>query len=113
MKLKNYIQDLINKGDIEVDIAKPGNSNDKLKMYQAPFPKHGKYKAPSSNAINYDYTNYVSGFDSFVVHIEPFDNSVNIIIVKGVDPSPTTHKPRVTIQGIPLCNPQVDPPKKK
>lgn len=33
MKLKIYIQDLIDRGEIEVANAKPGNNNDKLKMY--------------------------------------------------------------------------------
>lgn len=59
MKLKNYIQELIDKGDTEVDVAKLGNSNDKLKMYQDTFPKHGKDKASSSNNVNYEYTNYM------------------------------------------------------
>lgn len=66
MKLKNYIQDLLNKGDIEVTIAKPGNLNHKLKMYQDPFPKHGKDKASSSHEAHYDYINYVSNFYSLV-----------------------------------------------
>lgn len=33
MKLYNYIQDLIDKGDIEVDVMEPHNSNNKIKMY--------------------------------------------------------------------------------
>lgn len=51
MKLKNYIQDLIDKGDVKVATAKLENSNVKLKMYQDPFPKHGKDKASSSHKV--------------------------------------------------------------
>lgn len=101
MKLKNYIQDLIDKGDIEVATTKPGNSNDKLKMYQDPFPKHSKEKASSSHEVHYDYTNYIFGFDSLLGRIEPFDTHVNTIIIQGVYPPPTSHRPRATIQDVP------------
>lgn len=33
MKLKIYIQDLIDRGEIEIANAKPSNNNDKLKIY--------------------------------------------------------------------------------
>lgn len=102
MKLKNYIQDLIDKGDIEVDISKPSNSNNKLKMYQDPCPKHGKYKASSSHVVIYDYTNYISDFDSLVVHIEPVNTHVNTITIQGVNPPFASHRPRITIQGVDL-----------
>lgn len=100
MKLNNYIKDLTNKGDIEVTIAKPGNSNDKLKMYQDPFPKHGKYKASSSHEVRYDYGNYVSVFESLVGRIVPIDTHVNTITIQGVDPPLAPDRPRFIIQGV-------------
>lgn len=81
MKPKNYIPNIIYKGDIEVVGAKLGNTNDKLKMYEDPFPKHGKDKASSSHTVNYDYTNYVSGFDSLVGRTQPTDTHVNTITI--------------------------------
>lgn len=52
MKLKSYNQDLIGKGDVEVVVARTNNSNDKIKMYQDPFLKHGKDKGSSSHSIS-------------------------------------------------------------
>lgn len=101
MKIKNYIQDLVDKGDIEVATSKPSNSNGKIKMCQDPFPKHGKHKASSSHEVHYDCTNYVSNFDSLVGCIEPIDTHINTITIQGVNPSPTSHRHKVTIQHAP------------
>lgn len=101
MKLKIYIQDLIDRGEIEVANAKPSNNNDKLKMYQEPFPKHDKGKGSSSNTVNYDYTNHITSFDSLVGRIEPADNHVNVITIQGVNPPLSQNRPnpsRIVIQ---------------
>lgn len=97
MKLKNYIQDLIDKGEVEVVFAKLNNSNNKLKMYQEPFPRHGKNKGSSSHSVPYDYTNNITGFDSLVGRIEPADIHVNTITIEGVDPASKPYRPKVTI----------------
>lgn len=102
MKLKIYIQDLIDRGEIEVANAKPGNNNGKLKMYQEPFLKNDKGKGLSSSTVNYDYTNHIASFDSLVGRIEPTDIHVNVITVQGANPLPSQSRPnpaRIVIQG--------------
>lgn len=103
MKLKIYIQDLIDRGEIEVANAKPGNNNDKLKMYQEPFPKNDKGKGSSSNAMGYDCANHVTSFNFLVSRIEPADNYVNVITIQGVNPPSSQSRPnpaRIVIQGV-------------
>lgn len=80
MRLKNYIQDLIDKGDIEI-ATKNTNANDKLKMYQDPFPKYRKDKGLPSHRVSYDYTNNIKGFDSLIGRIEPPEHIVNTITI--------------------------------
>lgn len=54
-KLKNVIQDIINKGDIEVD---GHTSNEKHVMFKEPFPKHDKGKSKANNQANYAKMSY-------------------------------------------------------
>lgn len=102
MKLKIYIQDLIDRGEIEVANSKLGNNNDKLKMYQESFPKNDKGKGSSSNIVNYDYTNHIMSFDFLGGRIDLADNHVNVITIQGANPPPFQSRPnpaKIVIQG--------------
>lgn len=41
-EVKGYIQDLIHKGDVEVERTNSNTSIDKLKIYKYPLPKNNK-----------------------------------------------------------------------
>lgn len=70
-------------------------------MYQEPFPKHDKGKGSSSSIVNYDYTNHITSFDFLVGRIEPIDNQVNIITIRGTNLPPSQSIPRIIVQGDP------------
>lgn len=78
--MKNITQDLIDKGDIEVD---GHNSNEGHTMFKEPFPKHDKGKAKVDNQANYAKMSY--DYDSTVNHIS-MDNHVSTIIIKDKSP---------------------------
>ena len=72
IKLKVFIQNLVDDGEIEVE-GGPTSKNAKLKIFQKPYPNHNNDRnntnntnqASTSNAVPYDYsTNHISGFDS-------------------------------------------------
>ena len=86
MKLKVFIQNLVDDGEIEVE-GGPPSKNDKLKIFQNPFPDHNNdnnnngnnntnniNRASTSNALHYDYsTNHMLGFDSLCGKIKTND----------------------------------------
>lgn len=78
-RLKNIIQDLIDKGKLVVD---GHTSNEENVMFREPFPKHDKGKASKiENNVNYTTASY----DYIVNHIS-MDNHVSTIIIKGKTP---------------------------
>jgi hypothetical protein len=126
MKFKNYVQDLIDSGKIEVE-GHNQSSNSKLKIYSTPFPNHNQsnqndhninaVSTSNNNTTPYDYStnsimgfdslcgnldiNDTCGFDSLCGHIEESDNSINTLTLKGADCNATTRRARVTVQAAP------------
>ena len=81
IKLKNFIQNLVDNGEIEVE-GGPTSKNAKLKIFQKPFPDHNNRnnntnntnQASTSNVVPYDYsTNHISGFDSLCGKVDTND----------------------------------------
>ena len=48
MRLKNYIQDLIDRGDIELEGEESTSRNQNLRIYKDPFPKHDRTPPPTN-----------------------------------------------------------------
>lgn len=94
-KLRNIIQDLIDRGDIEVD---GHTSNQEHEILKEPFPKHdkGKYKAIDSQA---NYTKASYDYDSTINCIS-MDDYVSTITIKDKAPKNTTQRPKVILKGI-------------
>ncbi|GLJ28438.1 hypothetical protein SUGI_0559540 [Cryptomeria japonica] len=93
--LKNIIQDLIDRGDIEIE---GHSSNQEHDMFKEAFPKSGKGK---TKAID-EHTNYTRAsynYDSTVNHIS-MDNYVSTIIIKDKMPKNSTQRPKVILKGI-------------
>jgi len=122
IKLKVFIQNLVNDGEIEVE-GGPPSKNAKLNIFQKPFPDHNNdnnnyrnnvNQASTSNALHYDYsTNHISGFDSLCgkvetndicgfdsMHgrIEEVDTHVNTLVLQADDCDATTWWGRITLQ---------------
>jgi len=57
MKLNNYIQDLINRGDIELEGAVSTSKNKHLGIYKDPFPKHDKIHPQKNKGQNHQTNN--------------------------------------------------------
>lgn len=98
IKLKVFIQNLVDDGEIEVE-GGPTSKNAKLKIFQKPFPDHNNgnnntnnvNQASTSNAVPYDYsTNNILGFDSLCGHIEEVDTHVNTLVLQAADCDVTT-----------------------
>lgn len=92
-RLKNNIQDLIDRGDIEIE---GHSSNQEHEMFKEPLPKHDKGKA---KAID-DQTNYTRAtynYDSTINHIS-MDNYVSTIIIKDKNPENSTQRPKIVLK---------------
>ena len=114
IKLKIFIQNLIDDGEIEVERG-PSSKNAKLKIFQKPFPDHNNEnnnnvnnvnRASTSNTLYFDYsTNHISGFDSLCGKIESNDicgfdsmchcieeinTHVNTLVLQAIDCGATT-----------------------
>lgn len=77
MRLKNIIQDMINRGDLTVDGLKTNDDHDAFKI---PLPNYNKGGPSSSNdtegaRINHLYNNTIN-------HILTDDNQINFIKIK-------------------------------
>ncbi|GLJ07896.1 hypothetical protein SUGI_0076310 [Cryptomeria japonica] len=94
-QLKNIIQDLIDRGDIEIE---GHSSNQEHKMFKEPFPKHDKGKSKATD----DQTNYTRAsynYDSTINHIS-MDNYVSTIIIKDKMLENSTQRPKIILKGI-------------
>lgn len=94
-QLKNIIQDLIDRGDIEIE---GHSSNQEHEMFKEPFPKHDNGKAKAT----YEHTNYTRAsynYDSTVNHIS-MDNYVSTIIIKDKTPENYVQRPKIVLKGI-------------
>jgi hypothetical protein len=116
MKLKHYIQDLIDRKEIEVDSSAQSSPNANLKIYQNAFPKHTSGTGPGNptqsseqgkgkqaeNADRKDYTNAYINYDNLIGCISQVQSSINVIHVKGVDTqcAITTRRGRITVAGV-------------
>ncbi len=118
IKLKIFIQNLVDDGEIEVE-GGPSSKNAKLKIFQKLFPNHNndnnkngnnntknENQASRSNALLYDYsinhilgfdslcgkieTNDICGFDTMCGRIEEVATHVNNLVLKVVDCDVTT-----------------------
>lgn len=83
-RLKDVIQDLIDKGKIEVY---GHTSNKEHAMFKKPFPKHDNGKDKIDNQANYTKMSY--DYDSTINHIW-VDNYVSTIIIKDKTPEGST-----------------------
>ena len=121
IKLKVFIQNLVDDGEIDVE-GGPPSKNAKQKIFQKFFPDHKNGNnntnnvnwASTSNMLNYDYsTNHILGFDSFCGkiekhnicgfdfmcgYIEEVNTHVNTLILQVVDYGATTQWGRITLQ---------------
>ncbi|GLJ20143.1 hypothetical protein SUGI_0365630 [Cryptomeria japonica] len=94
-RLKNIIQDLIDRGDIEIE---GHSSNQEHEMFKEPFPKHDKGKAKATD----DQTNYIRAsynYDSTINHIS-MDNYVSTIIIKDKASENSTQRPKIVLKGV-------------
>ena len=103
IKLKVFIQNLVDDGEIEVE-GGPSSKNAKLKIFQKPFPDQNNdnknngnnnmnyvNQASTSIALPYDYsTTHISGFDSLCGHIEEVNTHVNTLVLQETDCDTTT-----------------------
>jgi len=103
MRLKNYIQDLIDRGDIELEGGENTSKNKNLGIYKDPFPKHDPTPPPTNqgqndqaNNIHYKTTSH--SYDVIIGYIEYLDNHVTTIKVKTVDCAITTRHNKITVQ---------------
>ncbi|GLJ59482.1 hypothetical protein SUGI_1510350 [Cryptomeria japonica] len=93
--LKNIIQDLIDRGEVEIE---GHSSNQEHEMFKEPFPKHDKGKAATID----DQTNYTRAsynYDSTINHVS-MDNYVSTIIIKDKMPEISTLRPKIVLKGI-------------
>lgn len=90
LKLKNYIQDLIDRGDIELESNEPISKNQQLGIYKDPFPKHDQNQI-QTNPIQDRQTNNIyynkrpEPYDAVIGNIELTNNYVATIKVKSQD----------------------------
>jgi len=126
IKLKIFIQNLVDDREIEVE-AGPPSKNAKLNIFQNSFPDHNNdnknngnnntndiNQASTSNAIHYDYfTSHISGFDSLCGkietndicsfdsmcgRIEEVDTHVNTLVLQDINFAANTWWGKITLQ---------------
>ncbi|WP_197054046.1 hypothetical protein, partial [[Clostridium] innocuum] len=116
MRLKNYIQDLIDSKEIQVDAPAQASPNAGLQIYQNVFPQHntGKNQANANQPQNRgkgkqeDHTAAYINYDKYVgciTQVEPIQDepTINTIHVRGPDRqcAATTRSGRITVAGAP------------
>ena len=126
IKLKVFIQNLIDDGEIEVE-GGPSSKNAKLKIFQKPFLDHNNDNnnngnnntnnvnwASTSKALHYNYstnhisgfdslcgkieTNDICGFDSMCGHIEEVDTHINTLVLQVANCDATNLWGRINLQ---------------
>ncbi|WP_206093849.1 hypothetical protein, partial [Paludifilum halophilum] len=113
MKLKDYVQDLIDQKEITVGAQTSPNAG--LQIYQNAFPPHNNQnprKAPIQNHTNNrqpnqqhgknnDHTSSYIDYDSLIGCISEKEPSVNVINIRGPDNecAVTTRRARFNIAG--------------
>ena len=111
MRLKHYIQDLIDHKEIQVDASAQASPNAGLQIYQNVFSQHdtGKNQANANQPQNRgkgkqeDHTAAYINYDKFVGCIAQVEPTVNVIHVRGPDRqcATTTRSGRITVAGAP------------
>lgn len=77
MRLKNIIQDMIDRGDLIVDGLKTNNDND---TFRNPLSNYNKGGSSTSNDIKGAQINHLN--NNTINHISIDDNQVNVIKIK-------------------------------
>lgn len=77
MRLKNIVQDMINKGNLIVDVHKTNGDHEAFKH---PLPNYDKDKSSTSNNTKGARINHL--YENTIIHISTYDNQVNVIKIK-------------------------------
>lgn len=94
-RLKNIVQDLIDRGDIEIE---GHSSNQEHEVFKEPFPKHDKGKGKvTDDQANYTRTSY--NYDSTINHIS-MDNHISTITIKNKNPENSSLRPKIVLKGV-------------
>ncbi|MGI4370291.1 hypothetical protein ACR2V4_27250, partial [Klebsiella pneumoniae] len=94
-RLKSIIQDLIDRGDIEIE---GHSSNQEHEIFKEPFPKHDKGKGKvTDDQANYTRTSY--NYDSTINHIS-MDNHISTITIKNKNPENPPQRPKIVLKGV-------------